>query len=84
MAGRPIVDRSGMTGAFDIDLTWAPDQQPFDSAQGRGAPGTAPVADADRPSLVIAVQEQLGLNLDSRRLLFETLVIDSVERPTED
>ena len=34
MAGRPIVDRSGLTGTFDIDLTWAPDQQ--------GAPGTTP------------------------------------------
>jgi uncharacterized protein (TIGR03435 family) len=84
MAGRPIVDRSGLTGAFDIDLTWAPDQQPFDSAQGRGAPGTAPVPDGDRPSLVTAVQEQLGLKLESQRLPFETLVIDSVERLTED
>jgi uncharacterized protein (TIGR03435 family) len=88
MAGRPIVDRSGLTGTFDIDLTWAPDQQPVDSAQGRGAPGTtpgtAPVPDGDRPSLVTAVQEQLGLKLESQRLPFETLVIDSVERPTED
>jgi uncharacterized protein (TIGR03435 family) len=84
MAGRPIVDRSGLTGAFDIDLTWAPDQQPFDSAQGRGAPGTPPAPDGDRPSLVTAVQEQLGLKLESQRLPFETLVIDSVERPTED
>lgn len=84
MAGRPIVDRSGLTGAFDIDLTWAPDQQPFDSGPGRGAPGTAPAPDGDRPSLVTAVQEQLGLKLDSQRLPFETLVIDSVERPTVD
>jgi uncharacterized protein (TIGR03435 family) len=84
MAGRPIVDRSGLTGPFDIDLTWAPEQQPFDSAQGRGAPGTTPAPDSDRPSLVTAVQEQLGLKLDSQRLPFETLVIDSAERPTED
>jgi uncharacterized protein (TIGR03435 family) len=76
MAGRPVVDRTGLTGAFDIDLTWAPDPQ--------GAPGTAPSPDGDRPSLVTAVQEQLGLKLDSQRLPFETLVIDSVERPTED
>jgi uncharacterized protein (TIGR03435 family) len=76
MAGRPIVDRSGLTGAFDIDLTWAPDQQ--------GAPGTTPAAPDDRPSLVTAVQEQLGLKLESQRLPFETLVIDSVERPKED
>ena len=40
--------------------------------------------DGDRPSLVTAVQEQLGLKLESQRLPFETLVIDSVERPTED
>ena len=76
MAGRPIVDRTGLTGAFDIDLTWAPEQQ--------GAPGTTPAPDGDRPSLVTAVQEQLGLKLESQRLPFETLVIDSVERPMED
>ncbi len=76
IAGRPIVDRSGLTGTFDIDLTWAPDQQ--------GPPGTTTPPDGDRPSLVTAVQEQLGLKLDSQRLPFETLVIDSVDRPTED
>jgi len=76
MAGRPIVDRTGLTGTYDIDLTWAPDPQ--------GAPGTAPAPDGDRPSLVTAVQEQLGLKLESQRVPFETLVIDSVERPTED
>ena len=86
MAGRPIVDRSGLTGTFDIDLTWAPDQQgaPQTAAPQTAAPGTAPAPDSDRPSLVTAVQEQLGLKLDSQRLPFETLVIDSAERPTED
>lgn len=76
MAGRPIVDRTGLTGRYDLDLSWTPDPA--------GAPGTTPAVDNDRPALVTAVQEQLGLKLDSQRLPFETLVIDSVERPTED
>jgi uncharacterized protein (TIGR03435 family) len=76
MAGRPIVDRTGLTGTFDLDLTWMPDQQ--------GPAGATAPTDNDRPALVTAVQEQLGLKLDSQRLPFEMLIIDSVERPTED
>jgi uncharacterized protein (TIGR03435 family) len=75
-AGRPIIDRTGLTGTYDLDLSWTPDQQ--------GPPGTTPAGDNDRPSLVTAIQEQLGLKLDSQRAPFATLVIDSVERPVED
>ena len=64
---RVVVDRTGLTGNFDIDLTWTPDQLP----QGRGEPFTA-------------VQEQLGLKLDSQRGPVDVLVIDRVEQPTED
>jgi uncharacterized protein (TIGR03435 family) len=74
-AGRPIIDRTGLTGTFDLDLSWTPDPQ---------GPGTTPAGDSDRPALVTAVQEQLGLKLDAQRAPFETLVIDSVARPVED
>lgn len=64
---RPVIDRSGLTGLFDIDLSWTP--------LGSGA--------TDGPSLFTAVQEQLGLRLDSQQAPMEFLVIDHIERPTE-
>lgn len=65
---RLVVDRTGLAGDFDVELQWAPD-------------GTAP---DDRPSIFTAVEEQLGLKLESTRAPVEVLVIDRVEHPTED
>jgi uncharacterized protein (TIGR03435 family) len=76
-AGRMVVERTGLTGAWDFELNYA--------ADGRGAPGGADAAPADlnAPSLFTAIQEQLGLKLESTKGPVEVLVIDSVERPTE-
>jgi uncharacterized protein (TIGR03435 family) len=65
---RMVVDRTGLTGSFDFDLTFAREQSPDTSA----------------PSVFTAVQEQLGLKLESVRVPMEVLVIDSIERPTPD
>jgi uncharacterized protein (TIGR03435 family) len=67
-ASRFVEDRTGLPGFFDIDLEWAPDQ----------------TADTSGPSLFTALQEQLGLKLESTRAPVEVLVIDHVERPTPD
>jgi uncharacterized protein (TIGR03435 family) len=64
---RIVVDRTGLTGGFDIDLEWSPDQ-------------TA----SDKPSIFTAVQEQLGLKLESTKGLVDVIVIDHAERPTPD
>src|SRR5580765_752855 len=86
-AGRIVVDRTGLTGAFDIDLTWTPDQMP---QRPPGAPADQPVQfngvaiDPNGPSLFTAVQEQLGLKLDSQRGPVEMLVIDRAEKPVEE
>jgi uncharacterized protein (TIGR03435 family) len=77
--GRMVVEKTGLTGTFDLDLTWTPDQIPA----GPFPPG-APSIDPNGPSLFTAVQEQLGLKLDSQKGPVEVLVIDSAERPTED
>ena len=77
IAGRSIVDKTGLTGGFDADLTWTPDAS-------LGAPQDGPPPANDGPSLFTAMQEQLGLKLDAQRGPVEVLVIDSVERPTED
>jgi len=77
IAGRSIVDKTGLTGGFDAELTWTPDAS-------LGAPQDGPPTTNDGPSLFTAMQEQLGLKLDAQRGPVEVLVIDAVERPTED
>lgn len=64
-AGRLVVNRTGLTGLFDIDLEWVA------------------VNSQDGVSIFTAVQEQLGLKLESTTAPFEVLVIDRIERPTE-
>jgi uncharacterized protein (TIGR03435 family) len=83
LVNRIVVDQTGLNGGYDIDLQWAPDQMPF-GLGGDPPTGGAPSVDPNRPSIFTALQEQLGLKLDSRRGPVEVLVIDLVERPTED
>jgi uncharacterized protein (TIGR03435 family) len=70
--GRLIVDKTGLQGNFAIKLRWAPER-----AQTAGA------SDPTLPSLFTALQEQLGLKLESLKVPTEVFVIDSVERPSE-
>ena len=72
MAGRPVVDKTGLTGAYDIKLERT---QPGPSAED----GTQDSV----PSIFTMVQEQLGLRLEPAKGSVETLVIDHVERPAE-
>jgi uncharacterized protein (TIGR03435 family) len=64
-AGRPVFERTGLKGYFDVDLEWAP--SPTD----------------DGPSLFTAVQEQLGLKLESTKAPLDVIVIEHAERPHE-
>ncbi|HUP40091.1 MAG TPA: TIGR03435 family protein, partial [Vicinamibacterales bacterium] len=76
---RIVLDRTGLDGNFDIDLTFTPERMP----QGAPPPGAPPLTiDPNGPSLFTALQEQLGLKLESERAPVEVLVIDHVERPT--
>jgi len=77
-AGRPIVDRTGLSGTYDFELLWTPDEPP---PAGVTLP---PWYDPNGPSLVTAVQEQLGLKLDATTGPVDVLVIDGAERPSED
>jgi uncharacterized protein (TIGR03435 family) len=78
-AGRIVQNRTGLVGGYDYELTWTPDQ-PVEPTPG----ATPPVINPNGPSLVTAVQEQLGLRLDAQRAPVEVLVVDSAERPSED
>jgi uncharacterized protein (TIGR03435 family) len=82
---RTIVDKTGLTGSYDLDLRWTPDQMPqgFGGAPPPGAPGLPPI-DPNGPSIFTAVQEQLGLKLESQKGPVDVLVIDKVEPPTPD
>jgi uncharacterized protein (TIGR03435 family) len=72
--GRVVVDATALSEAFDIELDWTPDQlQQTDNPQPN-----------DAPSLFTALQEELGLKLESTRGPVDVLVIDRAERPTED
>ena len=75
MLGRTVVDKTGLTGRYDIDLTYTPDQ-PIPA--GINIPG--PAADPNGPSIYTAIQEQLGLKLESQKDQAEVLVIDHVDR----
>src|SRR6185436_6045164 len=80
-ANRVIVDRSGLAGLYDLDLRWLPDLTPFSTGPGLPPP---PIADPNAPPLFTALQEQLGLKLESSRGPVDVLVIDSVEKPSAD
>jgi uncharacterized protein (TIGR03435 family) len=83
--GRTVIDRTGLMGAFDVDLAWTPDQMP-QTPPGPPPPGAPPLPpiDPNGPSLFTAVQEQLGLKLESSKGPVDVVVIDSIEQPTED
>jgi uncharacterized protein (TIGR03435 family) len=75
---RPVVDQTGLSGRFDFELKWTPDASQF-GGQGANAPQNP---DAP-PDLFTAMQEQLGLQLKSTKAPVEVLVIDRIEKPSE-
>ena len=81
--GRPVLDKTGLTGKYDLTLRWTPDdsQLPMlkQTAGARGTPQSAPSGS----SIFTAIREQLGLELESQDSPVETLVIDHVEKPSE-
>jgi uncharacterized protein (TIGR03435 family) len=84
--GRPVIDKTGLTGYFDFTLQWTPQpgsEMPIRPAGEPPAP-PPPAADPDGPNLFTAVQEQLGLKLESTRGPVEVIVIDRLDKPRLD
>lgn len=78
---RPVVDRTGLPGRFDFTLTWTPDDSQF---RGMGVRVPSPSSDPNAPpGLFTAIQEQLGLKLESTKAPVEVLVVDRVEKPSD-
>lgn len=88
---RLIVDKTNLTGRYDIRLQWTPNagEYPYDLGGNRlptsiiDMSGTAVTLDPSGPSIFSAMQEQLGLKLESAKAPVELLVIDHVEKPSE-
>lgn len=70
-SGRTVIDKTGLTGRYDFELHWTPDNTPADSPLAGG------------PSIFTAVQEQLGLKLEPSTAPLDVLVIDSAQKPSK-
>ena len=87
MTNRFVVDRTGLTGNFDVDLQWTPQGMRIGRPPGDNPPGPAfpaPPPDANGATLETAIQEQLGLKLDPQRGPVPVLVIERAEQPAPD
>jgi uncharacterized protein (TIGR03435 family) len=78
ITGQSVLNRTDLSGRWNVDLVWAPAPRTGVDA------ANPPAADPDRPSLFTAVQEQLGLRLESTRAPVDVLVIEHVEPPSPD
>jgi uncharacterized protein (TIGR03435 family) len=87
LLGHNVVDRTGLTGKYDFTLQWTPEEgeSPMLSNASGGTPSgqpAPPLPDPNGPSLATALEEQLGLKLESKKGPVEVIVIDHVERPS--
>jgi uncharacterized protein (TIGR03435 family) len=84
ITGRPVLDRTEVGGEFDVKLTFTPDEVAM-GLPGAGGPhdsgGPRLPTDSEKPNILVALQEQLGLKLSSAKVPVEVVVIDRVERP---
>lgn len=82
--GKIVVDQTGIEGKFNVALQWTPDYTTEPRMAKNGEPMPAPPPDSTPgPSLFTAVQETLGLRLESKKVPVEVIVIDRATRPTE-
>lgn len=79
---RIVNDKTGLAGSYQFELEFTPDQMP--NIPAGGLPPGVELPPADGPSLFTALQEQLGLKLESSRGPVEVIVIQGIERPSED
>ena len=78
-AGRKVVDRTSLEGLYDFELNWTPDQIPANLP----VDVPFPRPDPNGPTIFTALQEQLGLKLESATGPLESIVIEKVQKPTE-
>jgi uncharacterized protein (TIGR03435 family) len=74
--GRPLVDRTKLAGLYDVEMTFTPTQLP-------GGAGANPFPGQDGTSIFTAVQEQLGLKIESSTGPIDSLIVQRAEKPGE-
>ncbi len=80
VGGREVIDKTGLSGTYDFSLTWTPLQT---AAAPGGESGSPPSPDAEGASLFTAIEEQLGLKLVPSKDPGQVLVVDHIEKPSE-
>jgi uncharacterized protein (TIGR03435 family) len=78
--GRTVVDKTGLTGNYDISAEWAQDESQLG---GLSPEARAAASDTPGPSIFTALQEQLGLKLESQKGPVEVFVVERAEKPSE-
>jgi bla regulator protein blaR1 len=73
---RPLVNQTGFAGTYDFSMSWLPERE------GSSAAPAAQSLDAQGPSFIEALRDDLGLKLKPTRAPIQTLVVDHVEQPT--
>jgi bla regulator protein BlaR1 len=82
--GLPVVDLTGIKGVYELKLEWTPDaSQSKNLAEAKDNPLVEFTGDPNGPSIFTALQEQMGLKLEPRKVPTETVVVDHIERPSE-
>ena len=82
--GRTVIDRTELQGLFELRLEWKPDPSVTISPEATALATAAAAQPGERVDIFTALQEQLGVKLQSARAPLEVLVIDRLERPTPD
>jgi len=83
--GRPVLDQTGLKGKYDYRLEYMEDQTQgsmLKGPEGAAGPDSAP-PESSMPSIFTAIQEQLGLKLESTKGPVDIIVIDHIEKPSE-
>jgi uncharacterized protein (TIGR03435 family) len=75
--GRGVIDKTGLANHYDVTLQWPA------SAEGQQATESSSAAESSREMILAAVADQLGLKLEPHEVPMEILVIDHVERPSQ-
>jgi uncharacterized protein (TIGR03435 family) len=83
--GRQVIDKTNLTGEYDLALDWTPEAGESGAIPGQPGPPPDIQSDADglKPSIFTALQGQLGLRLQATKAPLDVLIIDRVEKPSE-
>ncbi len=77
---RPVLDQTGIEGRYDFQLDWTPNDFQF---PGLGVKVPPAPENAQHPDLYTAIQQQMGLKLEAVKALADVMVVDRVEKPSE-